>query len=233
MPTEAWDAVDAVGIARSELSRLADPEKAAHMSAYMRGRYRFYGVQKVGTTPILRRLITEFPVATQSQYEMLVSALWAEPEREAKYLALGLARRWKLGLRVGRLPMFRRMIVEGDWWDVVDAIAPHLVGGVIDREPEHAWRIVDPWVRHRNMWLRRSRIICQLGRKHRTDVERLFSACAELAPESEFFIRKAIGWALRDYARTDPEAVADFVRDHRDRLSGLSIREATKHIGPV
>jgi 3-methyladenine DNA glycosylase AlkD len=80
------------------------------------------------------------------------------------------------------------------------------------------------------MWLRRSAIICQVGAKGRTDANRLFSFCAARVDEKEFFIRKAIGWSLREYAKTDPEAVAGFAIEHRDRLSGLSFREATKHI---
>jgi 3-methyladenine DNA glycosylase AlkD len=91
--------------------------------------------------------------------------------------------------------------------------------------------VVDTWIDSDDMWLRRTAIICQVGAKERTDADRLFRFCARRASEQEFFIRKAIGWALRQHARVDPESVARFVIEHRDELSGLSFREATKHIG--
>ena len=87
------------------------------------------------------------------------------------------------------------------------------------------------WIDDRDLWLRRTSIICQVGHKESTDEGLLFDACASRLHEGEFFIRKAIGWALREYAKTDPDAVRAFVDNHRDEMSGLSIREAAKHLG--
>jgi 3-methyladenine DNA glycosylase AlkD len=99
--------------------------------------------------------------------------------------------------------------------------------------PDEVWPSIDQWIDSSDMWLRRSAIVCQVGAKEQTDSGRLFRYCAARAGENEFFIRKAIGWALREYAKTDSVAVAGFVTEHKDRLSGLSLREATKHIGDL
>lgn len=158
-------------------------------------------------------------------------ALWDLPHREEKYLAQGVARHHEQFLTPESLPLFRRMIVEGAWWDLVDGVATHMIRHLVINHPAETWPTVDGWVDHEDMWLRRTSIICQVGAKDRTNARRLFRVCAARAFEKEFFIRKAIGWALRDYARTDPQSVASFVIARRDELSGLSWREATKHIG--
>jgi 3-methyladenine DNA glycosylase AlkD len=129
------------------------------------------------------------------------------------------------------LPLYKQMITQGAWWDFVDETATHMVRHLIINYADDTWRTVDTWIDDEDMWLRRSAIICQVGAKEHTDPERLLRFCERRAFEKEFFIRKAIGWSLREYAKTDPELVADFVIGHREELSGLSFREATKHIG--
>jgi 3-methyladenine DNA glycosylase AlkD len=216
---------------QTELKALADPAKAVDMQAYMKTDMPFYGVPKPARAPIFRQLVHEFPPADRDGYQGLVLGLWNLSHREEKYLALGVAQHFRKFVDTVSLPLYRRLIVEGAWWDFVDAVAIHLIGHLVVNHPAEAWPEVDTWIDHPDMWLRRSAIICQVGAKGRTDAERLFAYSEGRLAEKEFFIRKAIGWALRDYARTDPEAVAGFVTTHRDRLSGLSFREATKHIG--
>ena len=211
------------------LSEAANPEKAAGMQAYMKTDMPFYGVQKAGRTPIVRHVTREFAPADRNEYESIVLALWSLPHREEKYVAQAYARN-KDYLTPESFPLLRRMIVEGAWWDLVDEVATHMIREVIRDYPAQAWPVVDPWIGDENMWLRRTAIICQIGLKDATDAVRLFSFCSQRMHESEFFIRKAIGWALREYAKTDAEAVADFAKTNRDQLSGLSFREATKHI---
>ena len=218
---------------RGELARLGDAEVADQMAAYMKHRSPFYGVPKPGRTAIYKTLVAEFPVRTAAGYEELISVLWAEPEREPKYLALGVARRWEEFHVLAHLPLFTTMIVEGAWWDLVDDIAATMVGATLRSDPPAVWKFIDPMIESDDMWLRRTAIICQLKSKTDTDEERLFDFCERSAHETEFFIRKAIGWSLREYAKTDPDSVAEFVISRREQLSGLSIREATKHIGPL
>ncbi len=203
------------------------------MQAYMKTDMPFYGVQKAGRTPILRGLATDFPPADRDEYETLVLALWQLPHREEKYLALGVARVHKRFVVPDSLPLYRRLIVEGGWWDLVDEVATKLVRHLVTTYPDDTWPEVERWVDSPDMWLRRSSVLSQVGAKAATDTERLFRFCLRLAHEKEFFIRKAIGWALRDYAWYAPEVVASFVREHGDALSPLSYREATKHIGPL
>ncbi|MGH8915843.1 MAG: DNA alkylation repair protein, partial [Acidimicrobiia bacterium] len=107
----------------------------------------------------------------------------------------------------------------------------NLIRHLVLHHPTQTWSVVDRWIDEPDMWLRRTAILCQVGAKEKTDAQRLFQFCARRLFEKEFFIRKAIGWALREHARIDPEAVARFVTEHRQELSGLSFREATKHIG--
>jgi 3-methyladenine DNA glycosylase AlkD len=209
----------------------ADPAKAVGMQAYMKTDMPFYGVQKPARSLILRRLVQAFPPTDRGSYEMLVLSLWNLPHREEKYLALGVAGHFKSFIDTASLPLYHRLIAEGAWWDFVDEVATHLIRTLVLNQPTQAWREVDKWIDDPDMWLRRSAILCQVGAKEKTDSNRLFSFCATRLHEKEFFIRKAIGWALREYAKTDPAAVADFVAAHRERMSGLSFREATKHIG--
>ena len=213
------------------LTGLADPHKAAGMQAYMKTDMPFFGVQAPARSPVVEHLVAHFRPADRAGYEDLVSRLWALPHREEKYLAIAVAEGHEEFIQPGALQLYRRMIVEGAWWDLVDAIAIGLVGALVLAYPLETWPEVDTWIDHDDMWLRRSALICQVGAKVSTDVDRLLDFCSRTAHEEEFFIRKAIGWALREFARTDPDTVARFAVEHRDELSGLSFREATKHIG--
>ncbi len=122
------------------------------------------------------------------------------------------------------------MIVSGAWWDYVDELATHRIGPLLAlyQEPMRATMLA--WSRDANLWKRRTAIICQVGFKATTDEELLYACIAPNLGDRDFFIRKAIGWALREYAKTRPDAVRRYVREHEDALSPLSRREATKHL---
>jgi len=201
------------------------------MQAYMKTDMPFYGVQKKGRTSILRRLRDDFAPIDRDEYEQLVVALWELPYREEKYLSQAVAVSYPEFIVPDSLPLYRRFIVEGAWWDFVDTTATHMIRELVLANPGEVWPVVDVWNGDDDMWLRRSSIICQIGAKEETDVDRLLHFCEARMAEKEFFIRKAIGWALREYAKTDPATVAEFAMAHRGELSGLSYREATKHIG--
>jgi 3-methyladenine DNA glycosylase AlkD len=215
---------------RSELVAIANPDKAGPMAAYMKTDMPFHGVQKAGRTPILRQLKRQFVPINRAEYEQAVLALWAMSHREEKYLAIDYARAFKEFVVVGSMPLYRQMIVDGAWWDLVDGVAGWLVGGAMSAERHECEPIVREWIGDPDMWLRRTSIICQLGHKADTDTVLLDDACSSNVAETEFFIRKAIGWALREYAKTDPDWVRAYVEVHKEELSGLSYREATKHL---
>jgi 3-methyladenine DNA glycosylase AlkD len=226
----ALDVAAACQLVSAALNSVSDPEKAPRMQAYMRTDMPFYGVQKAGRTPILRDLVKRYQPQDAGEYRKLVVGLWNLEHREEKYIALGAARHFKAFVRPDQIDLYRKLIAEGAWWDLVDEVATQLIRSLVVEFPAEVWDVVDDWADDPDMWLRRTALICQVGAKERTDSERLFRFCAACAHEEEFFIRKAIGWALREYARTDPVAVAGFINTHLDQLSGLSYREGSKHI---
>lgn len=200
------------------------------MQAYMKTSMPFYGVSSPVRRLVARRLRDEFPPATTAEHRAQVEDLWALAHREEKYLAIDLAQSYLRFITFDQLGLYERMVREGAWWDFVDEIAAHLVGRVVLDDREQMRPILEQWIDDTDLWIRRTAILSQLLHKERTDAAMLFDFCLRRAGDKEFFIRKAIGWALRQYARTDPEAVREFVASHSDSLSGLSIREATKHL---
>lgn len=218
---------------QSALAEQADSGKAEGMQAYLKTDMACYGVQKPGRTQIFLRIKKEFAPTDRDEYEELVTALWDLPHREEKYLAQAVAVSFRPFIVPESLRLYERFIDEGAWWDFVDETATHMIRELVLNYPEEIWPVVDSWIDHENMWRRRAAIICQIGAKDRTDANRLFAFCEAGAHETEFFIRKAIGWALREYAKTDAGEVAAFVNAHQDALSGLSFREATRHIGEL
>ena len=212
------------------LAELANPEDAGAMAAYMKTDQPFYGVRRSGVAPIVREVVRRFPARDRSEYRSTVRAMWQLPHREEQYVALGYARAFPDYIDADSIGMYRLLVVEGAWWDLVDEIATKLIGVALRADRPTVTPVVRRWTTDEDMWLRRTSIIAQLGHRELTDTDLLSAACRANLGDREFFIRKAIGWALRDYARTDPNWVRRFVDEHRDRMSGLSLREATKHL---
>ena len=221
----------AVEIAQAGLTEAADADKAGPMAAYLKTDMPFYGVQKAGRAPVVRELRRSCPPADRSDYVAVVEALWNLPHREEKYLAIGYARSFDAYIDAESLPLFASLVVEGAWWDLVDEVAIKLVGRALAKERVSVTPTVSRWIGSPDLWLRRTSIICQIGHKEGTDTVLLDGACAGNLADEDFFIRKAIGWALRDFARTAPEWVRAWCTTHADEMSGLSYREATKHLG--
>ena len=219
-----------IAIAAGELAKRADAEKAAGMAAYMKTDMPFYGVQKKGRTEVFRIIKRQFPLPDNSAYRAAIEALWEQPHREEKYLAIGLAKSYDEFLSTDNLDLYRRLIVEGAWWDFVDEVAIHCVGIVYLNERSQTEPTIEAWVDDDVMWLRRTSLIAPIKHKADTDYKMLFDHCLRRAHEKEFFIRKAIGWTLREYAKTQPERVRSFLLKHRDKWSGLTFREAAKHL---
>jgi len=216
--------------AAAALGAVADPERAVGMAAYLKTDLPCYGVTKPERVPIQRAIVKEFPVESRAEYEAGVLELWRRPHREEKYLAIALGRAYPQYITLSSVPLYRQMIVQGAWWDLVDDVAIRLVGHVLYHQRDRMTPRVAAWVGDPDLWLRRTSLIAQIGHKEATDEELLFGACLARMAEAEFFIRKAIGWALRSYAATNPDAVLSFALAHRDAMSGLSFREATKHL---
>lgn len=213
----------------AELAALANPEDAAQMQAYMKTDMPFFGVKATPRDAVLKAAKARFAPHTRASLIADVEALWQGPQRELKSSAVRWARTAKL-LTPASMPLFERMIVEGAWWDLVDEIAIHLVGRTLRKHPAQVWPIIDDWIARDDMWLRRSAIICQIGSKQATDVDRLLRYCRGQLRDTEFFIRKAIGWALRQHGDVDPAPIIAFAQAERANMSGLTWREATRKL---
>lgn len=218
---------DLVERVRAGLAERADPEAAPAMQVYMKSAMPFRGVPKPARTGLLRELADglDDPVTV----ETAAVALWdGAAYREERYVAVAMARR--LRPDPGRFPLIEHWIRTGAWWDLVDEIAVHLVGPLLRADPVRAGPVVRGWMVDDDRWLRRTSVIAQLGARSATDVGLLADAIEANQDDPDFFLRKAVGWALRQHARTDPEWVRAFVAAH-PRLSPLSRREALRHVG--
>lgn len=220
---------------RRDLAALGDPGRALGAQAYMKSAMPFHGVGAVPLRAACRALFAPLGLRDAASFRREVLGLFRGAAfREEMYAAVELAR-WK-GFEPFRdldaLPVFEEIVVTGAWWDVVDPVASHLLGGLLRKEPRAMRREVLAWARCGDLWKRRSAILCQLGFKAETDFDLLRSCIEPSLDSSEFFLRKAIGWALRQYARTDPAEARRYITAKAGRLSGLSRREALKHLGP-
>jgi 3-methyladenine DNA glycosylase AlkD len=221
-----------IAAVRAGLSEAANPEKAPQMQAYMKSALPYRGVAMPQVRAITRTVFTAHPIADRATWEATVRALFDEAAfREEWYAALMLLRhrRQAAYLDVDAMPLLQHLITTSAWWDVVDDVS-HGVGDALLADRERVEPVVRGWIARPDIWLRRSAIICQLGHREQTDVSLLADAILPALPEREFFLRKAIGWALREHAKTDPDWVRRFVAEHADALSSLSKREALKHL---
>lgn len=210
---------------RGALRPLADARRAGEMAAYMRNRFPFLGIQtparRHATMPIIRGWSGP-PLAA-------AAALWRAPEREYQYVGCDLLLRHAERLRAADLDDVLSLVAAKSWWDTVDALA-RVVGHLVRRNRRLAARM-DTLVADPDIWRRRVALLHQLGWREETDVPRLFDHCLRRAGDEDFFIRKAIGWALRDFAKHDPGGVTRFIDQNAGRLSALTRREAAKHLG--
>lgn len=212
------------------LAERSDPSRAEAMAAYMKTDMPFYGVTSPNRKKMSAMLRSEFPASSRGEYERAVRALWRGDSREEKYLAIAYARSFPRFVTLSSVPLYRMMITQGAWWDFVDEITSHLVGTVLLNQREALTPRMGAWTTDRDMWLRRTSILCQLRHKNAIDTALLDASCTQNLADTEFFIRKAIGWALREHAKTDPEWVLEFVSAHEGEMSGLTHREAMKHL---
>ncbi len=219
---------------RRALKQAGDPARALGMQAYMKSVMPYYGVP----TPMMRTLckatFADVQFATAAEWQAQVLEIWRNARfREERYAAIGLTgdKRWRSFQTPAAVKMYEEMIVTGAWWDYVDSIASNRIGPLLRDFPAPMKLKMLTWSKAEDMWKRRTSIICQLGFKKETDLELLYTCIEPSLLSKEFFLQKAIGWALRQYAWTDPAEVSRYVRVNTTRLSALSRREALKNIG--
>lgn len=203
------------------------------MQAYMKSAMPYYGLTSSQVDAICKQVFADHAFASCDEWRAAILELWRRARyREVRYAAIRLVSHkphrgcWTPEL----MPMLEEMIVSGAWWDYVDALA-QVIGELLRTHPKKIRPLMRAWSTDENLWKRRVSIICQNSFKRDTDLELLYANIEPNLPDRDFFIRKAIGWALRAYALTDPKEVSRYVREHEAKLSGLSRREALKNIG--
>lgn len=215
---------------RGALAARADPDRAARMRDYMKSSMPYRGVPAPSRKEALRDAFSARPIVGRAAWKATVLALWRGARfREERYAAIALAgdrRSRKHAVSVDALPVYEELITDGAWWDLVDDVAIHRIGPLLGEHPRVLRPAVLRWSRDPDRWLRRCAIICQIGAKADTDATLLYAAIAPNIADRDFFIRKAIGWALRERSKTHPAEVRRYVREHEGELSGLSRREA-------
>ncbi|SEE06474.1 3-methyladenine DNA glycosylase AlkD [Arthrobacter alpinus] len=215
---------------RPALDQVSLTEKAEGMALYMKSSMPYLGVPSPAVRKTVRALAKEHPFANVEELHATVMALWTAAQfREERYAAIMLTDS-RLGKgEMGLLPFYGVVIGTGQWWDFVDSVAPRLCE-LLQMHRDTMDPLLRQWSVHENFWFRRASIIAQLPAKAATDLNLLSGVIGPNLDDKEFFIRKAIGWALRQHGKTDPEWVRSYVQEHAAQLSPLSRREALKHL---
>ena len=218
---------------RTRLREAADPKRVPQMQAYMKSAMPYLGVTSPVHKAVCKEALSAHLLQSFDEWRNAALELWRGAEfLEERYAAIAVtgASRYRTFNTMAAMPVHEEMIVTGAWWDYVDTIAGHQVGDVLRAEPRRMKPLMRRWARDANLWKRRTAILSQLGFKQDTDLDLLYACIEPNFEDREFFIRKAIGWALRQYAWTNPREVRRYVRQHRTHLSPLSTREALKNI---
>jgi 3-methyladenine DNA glycosylase AlkD len=202
------------------------------MQAYMKSEMPYLGIPAPLQRKTARPIFAAHPLDSFETWRDAVLELWRKARyREERYAAIFLAeyRAYRDFQTMDAVPMYEEMIVSGAWWDTVDAIASHHIGELLRRHPREMRALLRQWAISDDIWKRRTAILAQLGFKRETDLDLLYDCIRPSLGRPEFFLRKGIGWALRQYAWTDAAEVIRYVREHEKDLSPLSIREALKN----
>jgi 3-methyladenine DNA glycosylase AlkD len=208
----------------------ANPTNVAPMKKYMRDQFEYLGIKTPQLAALRKEFIKENGLPPIEDLDRIVRELWSLPQREFQYLAIGLIGKMEKQLGGDFISTIEFLITHKSWWDTVDTLASNSVGGLFKRFPKVRSKYLKKWRKSENIWLRRTTLIFQLGYKEETDFDLLCELIDENLGSDEFFINKAIGWALRQYAWTKPKAVQAYVKAARG-LSPLSRREALKNVG--
>ena len=214
------------------LQEEADPERAHQQQVYMKSEMPYFGLRVPRCRSIAHEVLRDHPPSDPNVWIESILHLWREAtHREERYVAIELLlhKKFSQWLIPDQIHVIEELVVTGAWWDYVDAIAPRGIGTMLANDPIQTKLILYKWAKDQNIWMRRVAILAQLKSKTNTDVELLSNCIKPSIGHSEFFLRKGIGWALREYSKTDSEWVLDFVEKHPD-LSDLSRREALKHL---
>ncbi|NOI79588.1 DNA alkylation repair protein [Vibrio tubiashii] len=211
---------------KTALEPLANHDNALQMKSYMRGQFQFYGIQSTQRREALKSLFAKQQLPSDKELPVIVKELWQLPEREFQMIAVDLLIKRKKLLPATFLTELEWLITSKSWWDTVDMLATHIAAALFSHHPKETLEYLERWRHSDNIWLRRTAILYQLKFKQQTDEKRLFETIKENQTDNEFFIQKAIGWALREYSKTNATAVVEFIE--QQGISGLAKREGLK-----
>lgn len=219
---------DFINTIEVEFNKHANPELATKQEAYMRNKFKTYGIKTDDRRVIQKPFLAKEFLPNKSELETIVKTLWNKPQREFQYFAQELSFKYIKNTEKSDIALFEFMVANKSWWDTVDFIAVKLIGNYFKAFPELRKTYIDKWIASENIWLQRSALLFQLKYKTALDPEVMAYTIKPLLGSKEFFINKAIGWILREYSRTNPDWVLEFV--DRTELSNLSEKEAIRHI---
>ena len=206
----------------------AQPDIAVKMKQYMRNKFEYFGIKSPERKAILKDFFSNNNLPAFEDLDEIVEKLFNKPEREFHYFAIELVGKHKKNWTQETLSLFEQMSVTKSWWDSVDYIKSVCFKPYFLKFPDERYVITQRWIDSENIWLQRLSVIYQLGYKDKTDTKLLRRNILQLNESEEFFVQKAIGWALRDYARFDADFTKQFVAEHN--LKPLSKREALKNL---
>lgn len=204
----------------------ADKDLAAGMKNYMRDKFDYYGIKAPVRESVIASFLKENPVKEIPNPAEAVKYCWEQTQREWQYTGMQLFAKMAPKAGENYLEIAEYIVMNKSWWDTVDFIASNIVGAYLKKNPGQRDKWIARWMKSENLWLQRVCLLFQLKYGRDTDQELLFSLCKQLSEHKDFFIRKAIGWALRQYSKTNPAEVIAFVNSHV--LSPLSVKEAMK-----
>lgn len=213
---------------KSEFQKNGKSEIAKQQASYLKNKFEFYGLKSPERKTIQRPFLVKQNLPEKDQAFKIISELWKEPQRELHYFAIELLLKYKKVFEKSDLEFIEELIQKNSWWDSVDSLAPNAVGAYFQKYPEQRSEIIDRWIESGNIWLKRTAILFQLKYREKTDKKLLVYIIDKLKEEKEFFIRKAIGWILREVSKREPEWVRSFVEE--TDLQPLSRKEALKFI---
>ena len=221
---------------KQQLKAQANPTAAIKMQAYMKSAMPYYGVKTPALRTICRDSLARYALDSFQQWHDSVLTLWRNAKyREERHCAIALceAKQYQVYQTVETLPLYEELIVTGAWWDYVDVIASHRIRYLLRQFSKVLKPVLKDWAKNDDIWLRRASILAQLNLKQETDLRLLYACIKPSLGSDEFFLQKAIGWALRSYAWYDIGEVMHYIEQHKTKLSQLTIREALKNKGKL
>ena len=200
---------------------------ANKQAKYMKNRFVFYGLSAPERRKIQKAFLVKEYLPQKQEAYVIIKKLWLKPQRELHYFAQELAYKYQKQVERLDIELYEYLITQNSWWDTVDFIASNLVGNYFTNFPDEQELFLEKWMQSENIWLQRTCVIFQLKYKQDTNTKILYDCITQLIGSKEFFINKAIGWALREYGKTNPNWVINFVKNHT-QLANLSKREALR-----